>query len=146
MNTKEIVQFSPDTLVFLTTDVEIPVCFNILVGDYIQVGVKKGHPVLKFVNLQKEEYRKKKRLQGNKKIKKKSYRLSPVITDHDISVKVKQAKKHISKGNQVCFILQLRQDYLKKNAENVLKKVSFFFTKVELCKSEDTYTLTIIKG
>lgn len=80
--------------------------------DLVEVQPLAQPPVCKFVDYGQLQYeRKKKERQQRSKQKKtevKGLRLSITISDHDLGIRVEQAKKFLSKGHKVQAELQLR--------------------------------------
>lgn len=69
-------------------------------------------PVCKIMNWGKEKFRQQKVKHASKLKQKtvqvKELQLRPVTGDHDINIKLNQAKKFISKGNKVKFVMKFR--------------------------------------
>ncbi len=80
--------------------------------DLVEVQPLAEPPVCKFVDYGQLQYeRKKKERQQRSKQKKtevKGLRLSTTISDHDLGIRVGQAKKFLSKGHKVQAELRLR--------------------------------------
>ncbi len=80
--------------------------------DLVEVAPDADPPVCRIMDYGKHKYRlKKKQHQSHVKthhVQLKQIRLSPVIEDHDIGVKVKQAKDFFSRGDRVTFNMMFR--------------------------------------
>ncbi|MCK9165831.1 MAG: translation initiation factor IF-3 [Acholeplasmatales bacterium] len=80
--------------------------------DLVVVSPQSNPPVAKIMDYSKYRYDQQKRLREIKKNQKtvevKEIRLSPVIGDHDLMTKFKQAEKFIAKGDKVKISLRFR--------------------------------------
>ena len=97
--------------------------------DIVLVTDKADPPVYKLVNLDKYRYEQKKREKELAKksrqsqIKTKEIKLRPVISDHDLGIKIKQITKFIEQGNKVKIVVQLRGREHSEPAYDVVHRV-----------------------
>ncbi|MDH3004657.1 MAG: translation initiation factor IF-3 [Candidatus Shikimatogenerans sp. JK-2022] len=91
--------------------------------DLMLINDKNFPPLVKILNFNKYLYDFKKKYKKNFKNKDiKILRLSPQISDHDIYIKIKQAKKFLVKKYKVKFYVFFkgRSIIYKKKGENIL--------------------------
>ncbi len=105
--------------------------------DLVEVSPKATPPVAKFIDYGKFIYQKEKALQKQKakqkKIDVKGIRLSLRIGDHDLQMKMDQAKKFLDKGHKVRIDMNLRgrenqytpqgRELIQKCIENLKQEV-----------------------
>ncbi len=97
--------------------------------DLVEISPKANPPVCKIIDYGKFSYQERKKKQ--KEAKKthqsqlKSIRLSFSISDHDLEVRTKSAKKFLLEGDKVRIVLPLRgrENALKSVAEEKIKKL-----------------------
>lgn len=80
--------------------------------DLVEVAPDAEPPVCRIMDYGKQKYRAKKK-QHHGKVRQhhtqlKSLRLSPVIEEHDIQVKLKRAREFLERGDRVAFNMQFR--------------------------------------
>ena len=80
--------------------------------DLVEVAPDAEPPVCRIMDYGKQKYRAKKK-QHHSRVKQhhtqlKSLRLSPVIEEHDIQVKLKRARTFLERGDRVAFNMQFR--------------------------------------
>lgn len=97
-------------------------------SDLVEVNPKAEPPVCKILDFGKFKYEKEKLAHKQKVASKKSeikgIRLSFKIKDHDLTIRLNQAKKFLSAGNQVKIemILKGREKAYSHNAKSVIEK------------------------
>jgi len=78
--------------------------------DLVEVSPEADPPVCKILDYGKLKYQQKKKTQNKKKIKshQKEIRFRPRISEHDIVIKLKQAKEFITHGDKVQISMNFR--------------------------------------
>lgn len=93
--------------------------------DLIEIDAAAKPPVCKLMEFGKYKYEQKKKEQAQKQpqTETKELRLRPRTEEHDLNVKLKQAKKFLEEGDKVKFTMmfQGRELEYKKSGEEVLK-------------------------
>ncbi len=78
--------------------------------DLVEVAPKARPPVCRIMDYGKYQYEqsKKKSASRSNRVQLKTVQFRPNTDDHDLEVKLKRAKRFISKGNQVKFVVRMR--------------------------------------
>ncbi|HNZ66262.1 MAG: translation initiation factor IF-3 [Planctomycetes bacterium] len=78
--------------------------------DLVEVSPDADPPVCRILNYGKLKYQQKKKTQQKRKpkIQQKEIRIRPRISEHDMQIKLKQAKDFLSHGDKVLFTLSFR--------------------------------------
>ena len=78
--------------------------------DLVEVSPDADPPVCRILNYGKLKYQQKKKKQQKRKpkIQQKEIRIRPRISEHDMQIKLKQAKDFLSHGDKVLFTLSFR--------------------------------------
>ena len=127
--------------------------------DLIQITDKVEPPVCKIIDHGKYLYSERKQQQKEEKKQKsgemKGIRLGFNISDHDLSVKIKQAEKFLKQGNKVRIEMKLRgrekalQQFAREKIEKfleILEKSTNIKTERELKKQPRGLTIIIAKS
>lgn len=89
--------------------------------DLVLISDKAKIPVAKITDYGKFKYERKKKAQLQKKNQKiielKEVRLTPRIGEHDLQVKMKDAKRFLEKGNKVKVSLRFRRNELQDQTQ-----------------------------
>lgn len=86
--------------------------------------------ICKIMNYSKYLYEQKKQKKVQKKLVTKEIKFGPGIAEHDLNIKIKNAKKMLSNKNRVKFIMTFRgritqqMDYYKPTMEKLIEMVS----------------------
>lgn len=103
--------------------------------DLVEVSPKAKPPVAKIIDFgnfkyQKEKEARKQKAQS-KEVEVKGVRLSPRIGEHDLNIRLKQAKKFLERGDKVKIEMVLRGRE-KRHNDYVLDIVKEFIEKIKL--------------
>ncbi len=98
--------------------------------DLVQINERANPPVCKLMDFKKFKYEKKKKQKENNKkqretsVETKEFRLSVTIDIHDFETKVRNASKHLIKGNKIKASVRFRGRQLSHTelGEDVLKR------------------------
>ncbi|MGM0608989.1 MAG: translation initiation factor IF-3 [Candidatus Muiribacteriota bacterium] len=97
--------------------------------DLVEIAPKAKPPVCKIINFSKFKYEQSKKEKEAKKKQKvmdvKEIRLRPNIEQHDLGIKINNAKKFLNKGDKVRFNLRFkgRQNAHKEQGVELLQRV-----------------------
>lgn len=93
--------------------------------DLVEIAPDERPPVCKIMDYGKFKYEQQKKQQKPKNQTWKEIQLSPVIEDHDVSVKISQLHKFLEKGNFVKVILRYkgRQIAHVQEGKEIMNKV-----------------------
>ena len=118
-------------------------------------GDRRESPFCKIINYGKWKYendkRKKQQESEHKKITK-EVRFSPVIEDHDVEHKIKQAVEFLEKGNEVLFSMRLkgRQRKFFSDAEERMNEIVAMCgehgSEIARKKTSNTITVRVAKA
>lgn len=80
--------------------------------DLVVISNKGELPIAKLLDYGKFMYEQKRKKKDNKKkqavVKNKEIKVKPLIGDHDLNVRIRNAKKWLTDGNRVMFIIEAR--------------------------------------
>lgn len=80
--------------------------------DLVVISEKGNLPIAKILDYGKFLYEQKRKKKSNKKnqviVKNKEIKVKPLIGDHDLNVRIKNAKKWLADGHRVMFIIEAR--------------------------------------
>ncbi len=80
--------------------------------DLVQIAQQKGSTICKLMDYGKFKYEQKRKQKENKKhqtiVKTKELKIKPLIGDHDLNVRVENAKRWLKEGNRVQFVIEAR--------------------------------------
>jgi translation initiation factor IF-3 len=103
--------------------------------DLVEINPNSKPPVCKVIDYSKYLYDKKKKDKKNKATKAKEvkeFRFSPVIQEHDISVRISRAKKFLKEGHNVKLTIFRKGRQTQGQAIEVMSKL------LEILKDYDT--------
>jgi len=115
---------------------------------------KNSSALCKIIDYGKWKYSEEKKKKKNKEGKKstKEIRLSPVISDHDVEHKLKQAKEFLEDGDDVVLAMRIKGrqrahlDVAELRMNEIIAKCSEYGTEVQRKKNSGLITVRIIKG
>lgn len=95
--------------------------------DLIEIDPKSSPPVCKLMDFGKFKYEQKKKEQSEKvkKVDTKELKLRPRTDDHDVNVKIRQAREFLEDGDKVRFTVMFkgREMVYKNQGEDLLKQI-----------------------
>ena len=102
----------------------------------VQVGIRDNIAVCKIIDVKKEEYNRKKSKKAQKAPSVKEIRMGCNISSHDIEVKTTYAKKLLSAGNWVKFVITYkgRQMSMIADGKKKMQEILNDFTDVATVK------------
>ncbi len=108
--------------------------------DLVEVGARANPPVCKIMDFGKYLYQKTKQEQKQKKASKvgklKIIRLSPRIGEHDLEIKLKKAKKFLTKGNKVRFMVLFRGRESTQRGRELLDQITLKLQEISEVEQE----------
>lgn len=130
--------------------------------DLVLINAQNNPPVAKILNYSKFKYSQAKKQRRQQRIQKllkqeiKELRLRPVTDQHDIDIRIKQAKKFIDDGDKVLFVVRFRDreanqrdrgvellNFIAKNITNAVveKPITYKGNAVTMLLAPDKKTL-----
>lgn len=109
--------------------------------DLVEIVPTAAPPVCKIIDYGKFRYDQTKREKESKKsqhqVKVKELKVSPNISEHDLDVKMRQAKEFLEKGNKVKFACQFRGREMmhQELGRKLFEKVLLFLEEVAIVES-----------
>ncbi len=107
--------------------------------DLVEINPNSNPPVCKIIDYAKYIYDKKKKIKNNKATKTKDikeFRFSPVIQEHDISVRVKRAKKYLEKGHNIKLTIFRKGRQTREQAKEVMSQLLTIFANYSTIEPE----------
>lgn len=120
--------------------------------DLVEIQPDGNPPVCRLMDYSKYIFQQKKRLKENKKkqtkTETKQLKFSPIISEHDLSYRIQQAKGWIAEGNRVKFTVEFhgRQRHHTNLGQDLLNKISGLMqgTKIESWSKEDDREISMV--